>query len=147
MTVENNGHCCAYCGARASSSSTGAVQCQGVIAIYCFTVFQSVSCWPGACSAVRSIALGYRCIVLSSGLPVQCSTLVRSSNRTCTRFAGSVSCFTSIAIDRVDTCMYGYVWCDHASDRSEEFRLQANDVTWPAVACVCKSMKLGMHSV
>ena len=36
---------------------------------------------------------------------------------------------------------------DHASDRSEVFRLQANDVTWPGVACVCKSMKLGMHSV
>ena len=32
----------------------------------------------------------------------------------------------------------------HASDRSiEVFRLQANDVTWPGVACVCKSMKLG----
>ena len=45
-------------------------------------------------------------------------------------------------------------WCDHASDRSEVFRLQANDVTWPyapaswpGVACICKSMKLGMHSV
>ena len=25
--------------------------------------------------------------------------------------------------------------------------VQANDVTWPAVACVCKSMKLGMHRV
>ena len=44
----------------------------------------------------------------------------------------------------------------HASDRSEVFRdrsevfrdrLQANDVTWPGVACVWKSMKLGMHSV
>ena len=43
------------------------------------------------------------------------------------------------------------VWCDHASDRSEVFGLhaqvecnlvQANDVTWPAVAWVCKSMKL-----
>ena len=38
-------------------------------------------------------------------------------------------------------------WRDHASDRSEVFRLQANDVTWPGVACVCMSMKLGMHSV
>ena len=40
-------------------------------------------------------------------------------------------------------------WCDHmhASDRSEVFRLQANDATCPGVACVCKSMKLGMHSV
>ena len=28
---------------------------------------------------------------------------------------------------------------DHASDRSEVFRLQANDVTWPGVACVCMS--------
>ena len=35
----------------------------------------------------------------------------------------------------------------YASDQSEVFRLQANDVTWPGVACVCKSMKLGMHSV
>ena len=29
-------------------------------------------------------------------------------------------------------------WCHHAayaSDRSEVFRLQANDVTWPGVAC------------
>ena len=25
--------------------------------------------------------------------------------------------------------------------------VQSNDVTWPAVACVCKSMKLGMHRV
>ena len=31
--------------------------------------------------------------------------------------------------------------------RSEVFQLQANDVTWPGVACVCKSMKLGMHRV
>ena len=38
-------------------------------------------------------------------------------------------------------------WCDHASDRSEVFRLQANDVAWPGVACICKSMKLGIHSV
>ena len=39
-------------------------------------------------------------------------------------------------------------WCEQcASDRSEVFQLQANDVTWPGVACVCKSMKLGMHSV
>ena len=39
-------------------------------------------------------------------------------------------------------------WCEqYASDRSEVFQLQANDVTWPGVACVCKSMKLGMHSV
>ena len=39
-------------------------------------------------------------------------------------------------------------WCEqYASDRSEVFRLQANDVTWPGVACVCKSMKRGMHSV
>ena len=29
--------------------------------------------------------------------------------------------------------------------RSEVLRQQANDVTWPAVACVFKSMKLGMH--
>ena len=84
-------------------------------------------------------------IVLSLGHPVQCSALVQSSNRA--QFAGSVSCFTSIAIDRVDTCMYAYVWCDHSSDQSKVFRVQANDVTWPAVACVWKSMKLGMHSV
>ena len=39
-------------------------------------------------------------------------------------------------------------WCEqYASDRSEVFRLQANDVTWPGVACVCKSMKLSVHSV
>ena len=51
-------------------------------------------------------------------------------------------CFTSIAI--VDL----RPWCEqYASDRSEVFQLQANDVTWPGVACVCKSMKLGMHSV
>ena len=64
-----------------------------------------------------------------------------TSNRV--RFAGSVSCFTSrsIAIDRARRSARG------ASDRSEVFRLQANDVTWPGVACVCKSMKLGMHSV
>ena len=36
-------------------------------------------------------------------------------------------------------------WRDHASDRSEVFRLQTKDVTWPGVAR--KSMKLGMHSV
>ena len=43
------------------------------------------------------------------------------------------------------------VWCDRASDRLEVFGLQvecnlaqANDVTWPAVAWVCKSMKLGI---
>ena len=96
-------------------ASTSAVQCDGAVAIYCIAVFQRVSCWLGACSADRSIALG--CIGLSSGLPVQCSVLVRSSN--CARFAESVSCFTSIAIDRVDTCMY--LWCDHASDRSEVF--------------------------
>ena len=34
-------------------------------------------------------------------------------------------------------------WRDHASDRSEVFRLQANDVTWPGVACVCMSMETG----
>ena len=51
----------------------------------------------------------------------------------------------SRSIARVDLRRCG----DHASDRSEVFRLhaQANDVTWPGVACVCKSMKLGMHSV
>ena len=47
------------------------------------------------------------------------------------------------------------MWCDHASDRSEVFGLQvecnlvqANDVmiTWPAVAWVCKSMKLGIYT-
>ena len=39
-------------------------------------------------------------------------------------------------------------WCEqYASDRSEVFQLQANDVTWPGVACVCKAMKVGMHSV
>ena len=39
-----------------------------------------------------------------------------------------------------------FEWCDHASDRSEVFRLQvecnlvqANDVTWPAVAWVYAS--------
>ena len=37
-----------------------------------------------------------------------------------------------------------------AIDRSEVFRPQANDVTWPSLVLrvrVWKSMKLGMHSV
>ena len=68
-----------------------------------------------------------------------------ASNRV--RFAGSVSCFTSMAIDRARASRSPRRWRDHASDRSEVFRLQANDVTWPGVACVCMSMKLGMHSV
>ena len=63
------------------------------------------------------------------------------------RFAGSVSCFTSIAIDRVDlrcSGRTGGTWCEqYASDRSEVFRLQANDVAWPGVACVCKSIQTG----
>ena len=37
---------------------------------------------------------------------------------------GSVSCFTSQSITQI------YVWCDHASNQSEVFQLQANDVTW-----------------
>ena len=65
-----------------------------------------------------------------------------ASNRV--RFAGSVSCFTSIAIDRAHTSRSSpRRWRDHASDRSEVYRLQANDVTWPGVACVCMSMKTG----
>ena len=49
------------------------------------------------------------------------------SNRV--RFAGSVSCFT---VDRDRSRVDLRRLCDHASDRSEVFRLQANDVTWPA---------------
>ena len=53
-----------------------------------------------------------------------------------------------IAIDRARMIFAGGRWCEqYASDRSEVFRLQANDVAWPGVACVCKSIKLGMHSV
>ena len=73
-------------------------------------------------------------------LPVL-AVLVQQATACGLRFAGSVSCITSIA--RVDLRR----WRDHASDRSEVFRLQTKDVTWPGVACVCKSMKLGMHSV
>ena len=43
---------------------------------------------------------GHCCANCRMPVLVQCSALVRSSNGA--RFAGSVSCFTSIAIDRVD---------------------------------------------
>ena len=36
-------------------------------------------------------------------------------------------------------------WRDHASDRSEVFRLQANDVTWPGV-CVCMHVNETGHA-
>ena len=52
-------------------------------------------------------------------------------------------CFTSIAIDRARRSSPVARSCQ----RSEVFRLQTKDVTWPGVACVCKSMTLGMHSV
>ena len=53
----------------------------------------------------------------------------------------------SRSIAHVDLLVDLRRWRDHASDRSEVFRLHANDVTWPGVAYVCMSMKLGMHSV
>ena len=78
---------------------------------------------------------------------------MRSSNRD---RPGNVSCFNfHLAIDRVDLRVVRS--CERSStgreagDRdppdSEVFQFQANDVTWPAVACVCQSTKLGMHSV
>ena len=75
-------------------------------------------------------------------MPVDLLAVTTAAASNCVRFAGSVSCFTSIAIDRARRSS-PVQWCD----RSEVFRLQTNDVTWPGVACVCKSMKLGMHRV
>ena len=37
-------------------------------------------------------------------------------------------------------------WRDHASDRSEVFRLQTKDVTWPGVACVCMQVNETGHA-
>ena len=70
------------------------------------------------------------CIVLCSRARVKCSACavrcrVRSSNSAC----GLPEVFhvspryRSRSIARVDLCR----WCDHASDRSQVFRLQAND--------------------
>ena len=59
------------------------------------------------------------------------AVLVQQATACGLRFAGSVSCFTSIAIDRArrSSPVAGGRWRDHASDRSEVFRLQTKDVT------------------
>ena len=59
------------------------------------------------------------------------AVLVQQATACGLRFAGSVSCFTSIAIDRARRSSPVARSCQ----RSEVFRLQTKDVTWPGVAC------------
>ena len=76
-------------------------------------------------------------------LAVTLAVLVQQATACGLRFAGSVSCFTSIAIDRARRSSPVARSCQ----RSIGSVLTANKRRHIGVACVCKSMKLGMHSV
>ena len=93
MTDENNGHCCVDCMPRAG---TVLVQCDGAIAIY--KVFQ-VGLAPAAQFDRPGVhALSF--VLASSNAVHAVRRRVRSTNRA--RFAGCVSCFISVSINRVD---------------------------------------------
>ena len=118
----------------AARQSTGAVQCEGAIATY--VLYHSVSkCFMLGWRLQRSAIdrPGVHCPYLgSSYIIVQCSALVQSSNR-----ARLPEVFHVSPRSRSIAYMYvhAYVWCDAimpAIDQKPVFRLQANDVTWPA---------------
>ena len=73
------------------------------------------------------------------------STGSRASNRV--RFAGSVSCFTSIAIDRARTSRSSQRrWRDHASDRSIGSVSTASKRRHMAWCCVCMHVNETGHA-
>ena len=84
---------------------------------------EKLSLFGGGCNGSATFSELFRLVWRTIVHAVHCR--VRSSISTCGLQLQCRKCFTSIAIDRAYSRSSPRRWCDHASDRSQHFRLQA----------------------